>query len=84
MYKRQVYQIARNGERTTAQRIEVQAGAVANGFVEITAGLDAGDRIVASGLNRIQPGAAVTVGQPNGAGATRAAQPSAPQKAAAS
>lgn len=79
-----VYQIARNGERTTAQRIEVQAGAVANGFVEITAGLDAGDRIVASGLNRIQPGAAVTVGEPNGGGATRAAQASAPQKAAAS
>ncbi|WP_122465444.1 MULTISPECIES: efflux RND transporter periplasmic adaptor subunit [Brevundimonas] len=79
-----VYQIARNGEAATAQRMEVQAGAVSDGFVEISSGLDAGDQVVAAGLNRIQPGAAVTVGQPPAAGQTRTAQTAAPQKAAAS
>lgn len=62
-----VFRIARQGEgenaRATAQRVEVRAGAVAGGFVEIVSGLNPGDRVVASGLNRIQPGAAVTVAQ---------------------
>ena len=77
-----VYRIARNGDQATAQRIEVQAGAVADGFVEVSSGLEAGDRIVASGLNRLQPGAAVTVADP--ATATRTAQAPAPAKSASS
>ena len=56
-----VYRIASDGERSTAQRIEVQTGAVEGGMVEILQGLDAGDRVIGSGLNRIQPGAAVQV-----------------------
>lgn len=56
-----VYRIA-NGERgSVAQRVEVETGAVEGGFVEILSGLDPGDRVVGSGLNRIQPGAPVTV-----------------------
>jgi membrane fusion protein (multidrug efflux system) len=65
------------GERgSTAQRVQVEAGAVEGGFVEILSGLDAGDRLVGSGLNRIQPGAPVTpAGQ--GRGRSGAAAPAA-------
>ena len=57
-----VYRIARGEKGATAQRVEVQTGTVEGGFVEILSGLDNNDRVVASGLNRIQPGAPVTVG----------------------
>ena len=57
-----VYRIARGEKGMTAQRVEVQTGAVEGGFVEVLSGLDNNDRVVASGLNRIQPGAPVTVG----------------------
>lgn len=75
-----VYRIARGENGMTAQRVEVQAGAVEGGFVEILSGLDNNDRVVASGLNRIQPGAPVTVGggpasQKGGASAAQAARP---------
>ena len=74
-----VYRIARGENGMTAQRVEVQAGAVEGGFVEILSGLDNNDRVVASGLNRIQPGAPVTVGggpasQKGGASAAQAAR----------
>ena len=62
-----VYRIARGETGTTAQRVEVQTGAVESGFVEIVSGLGNNDRIVASGLNRIQPGAPVRVAE-QGAG----------------
>lgn len=78
-----VYRIARGETGTTAQRVEVQTGAVESGFVEIVSGLGNNDRIVASGLNRIQPGAPVTVegaeGQQRGAPAKGGAR--APQAA---
>lgn len=64
-----VYRIARGETGTTAQRVEVQTGAVEGGYVEILSGLDNNDHVVASGLNRIQPGAPVSVG--GGAGATK-------------
>ena len=57
-----VYRIARGEKGTTAQRVEVQTGAVEGGYVEILSGLDNNDHVVASGLNRIQPGAPVSVG----------------------
>jgi membrane fusion protein (multidrug efflux system) len=61
-----VYRIA-NGERgTVAQRVEVETGAVEGGFVEILTGLSNGDRVVGSGLNRIQPNAPVRVGGAGG------------------
>jgi membrane fusion protein (multidrug efflux system) len=56
-----VYRIAPGERGTTAQRVEVQPGAVEGGFVEILSGLEPGDRIVGSGLNRIQPGSPVQV-----------------------
>jgi membrane fusion protein (multidrug efflux system) len=64
-----VYRIARGETGTTSQRVEVQTGAVEGGYVEILSGLDNNDHVVASGLNRIQPGAPVSVG--GGAGATK-------------
>ena len=55
-----VYRVV-DGERgQIAQRVEVEAGVVEGGYVEILSGLDAGETVVASGLNRIQPGAPVT------------------------
>ena len=36
-------------------------GAVENGFVEILSGVEVGEHIVGSGLNRIQPGAPISV-----------------------
>ena len=64
-----VYRIARGERGSTAQRVEVETGSVEGGFVEILSGLSLGDRIVGSGLNRIQPGASVrTAGQGGGQG----------------
>ena len=75
-----VFRIAPGERGLTAQRIGVETGAVENGFVEVLSGLNAGDRIVASGLNRIQPGAPVTVAA--GAGAAAPAGPARPAGAA--
>ncbi len=77
-----VYRIARGENGSTAQRVEVEAGAVEGGFVEILSGLNAGDRIVASGLNRIQPNAPVTVAGAGNAGGARQGAAVAPQGAA--
>lgn len=77
-----VYRIARGENGSTAQRVEVEAGAVEGGFVEILSGLNAGDRIVASGLNRIQPNAPITVAGSGNAGSARQGAAVAPQGAA--
>lgn len=77
-----VYRIARGENGSTAQRVEIEAGAVEGGFVEILSGLNAGDRIVASGLNRIQPNAPVTVAGAGNAGGGRQGAATAPQGAA--
>lgn len=70
-----VYRIARGDRGLSAQRVEVGTGAVEGGFVEILSGLNPGDRIVGSGLNRIQPGAPISVegeaAAPAAKGATR-------------
>ena len=81
-----VYRIARGERGSTAQRVEVETGSVEGGFVEIISGLNIGDRIVGSGLNRIQPGAPVRVaGQGGGRGDARGqrARPGAPAEGAA-
>ena len=67
-----VYRIARGENGTTAQRVEIQAGAVEGGYVEVLSGLDSNDRVVASGLNRIQPGAPVRVGAATDKGGQKA------------
>ncbi len=56
-----VYRIMPAEGGRIAQRVEVETGVVEDGYVEILSGLDAGETVVASGLNRIQPGAPVTV-----------------------
>ncbi len=74
-----VYRIAGGEGGSTAQRVEVETGVVENGFVEIVSGLRAGERVVGSGLNRIQPNSPVTVA---GAGAPPAAAGAAARSAA--
>lgn len=71
-----VYRIAAGERGSTAQRVTVETGAVENGFVEIVSGLSANERVVGSGLNRIQPNAPITVAGAGGArgGASPAAQ----------
>ncbi|CAN5312493.1 efflux RND transporter periplasmic adaptor subunit [soil metagenome] len=82
-----VYRITPGARGTTAQRVEVETGAVEGGFVEIVSGLAVGDKVVGSGLNRIQPNAPVTVagagrGGARGAGSARpAGAPAAAQAA---
>ena len=70
-----VFRIARGEQGSTAQRIEIEPGVVENGFVEILSGVETGDRLVGSGLNRIQPGAPVSPvgegGAPNQGAASR-------------
>jgi membrane fusion protein (multidrug efflux system) len=64
-----VYRITAGQKGSTAQRVEVETGAVEGGFVEIVSGLAVGDKVVGGGLNRIQPNAPVTVaGQGRGQG----------------
>ena len=75
-----VYRIASGERGSTAQRVTVETGAVENGFVEIVSGLSANDRVVGSGLNRIQPNAPITVA---GAGGARPAAQGAAQAPAA-
>lgn len=74
-----VYRIAPGERGSVAQRVTVQTGAVEGGFVEIVSGLANSDRVVGSGLNRIQPNSPVTVAQ---AAATSAAPAGAPRAAA--
>ncbi len=66
-----VYRITPGERGSTAQRVEVETGAVEGGFVEIVSGLAVGDKVVGSGLNRIQPNAPVQVA---GAGGARGGQ----------
>jgi membrane fusion protein, multidrug efflux system len=56
------YKLVSQGGRTIAQRTTVRRGVNEAGFVEILEGLQVGDRVVATGLNRIQPNAAVCTG----------------------
>jgi len=65
-----VYRVAGEGDEARAQRILVETGAVEGGFIELLGGVGPGDRIVAGGLNRLQPGAPVRV-QGQGGGERR-------------
>ncbi len=57
-----VFVITPRGGGASARKQAVQTGSTAGGFVEITGGLQAGDKVVADGLNRIQDGQPVQVG----------------------
>jgi membrane fusion protein (multidrug efflux system) len=56
-----VYVLTQNGPRTTAEQRPVLTGLRQDGFVEITEGVKPGDRLVADGLNKIQPGQPVSI-----------------------
>jgi membrane fusion protein (multidrug efflux system) len=57
-----VFLIAKGPKGQVARRTAVQTGITAEGFIEITSGLKAGDKIVGDGLNRVQDGAPVNPG----------------------
>jgi membrane fusion protein (multidrug efflux system) len=57
-----VFLIAKGPKGQVARRTAVQTGITADGFIEITSGLKAGDKIVGDGLNRVQDGAPVNPG----------------------
>src|SRR5262249_9782695 len=50
-----VFAVTRQGDRTFALQKTVVVGARQGGWIEILGGLSPGERIVADGLNRIQP-----------------------------
>ena len=61
-----VFLVAQQGQRTVADQRPVVTGARQDGFVELKDGVQAGDRIVADGLNKIQTGQPVRVAGPGG------------------
>jgi membrane fusion protein (multidrug efflux system) len=66
-----VYVLHQQGQRTMAEQRPVITGLRQNNMVEITDGLSPGERIVADGLNKIQPGQPVRIAgqRPGGPGA---------------
>lgn len=56
-----VYVLHSQGAKTTTEQRPVVTGLRQDGFVEIKEGVGAGDRIVADGLNKIQPGQPVRI-----------------------
>ncbi|HEY8572439.1 efflux RND transporter periplasmic adaptor subunit [Phenylobacterium sp.] len=56
-----VYVIRQMGQRTMTEQRPVVTGIRQAGFVEIREGVQAGERIVADGLNKVQPGMPVRV-----------------------
>jgi membrane fusion protein (multidrug efflux system) len=71
-----VYVLRQMGDRTMTEQRPVVTGVRQNGFVELKDGVTAGERIVADGLNKVQPGQPVRVvgaGGPGSAGARRPA-----------
>jgi membrane fusion protein (multidrug efflux system) len=59
------------GGGLAAQRRPVETGARQNGLVEIISGLREGERIVAEGLNRVNPNQPVRIAGAEGAGPAR-------------
>lgn len=59
-----VFVVRAAGEGTVAEQRPILPGGRQQGFVEVRDGLKPGERIVADGLNRLQPGQAVRVTAP--------------------
>lgn len=73
-----VYVLQQQGQRTMATQRPIVTGVRQQGFVEIVDGVKAGERLVADGLNKIQPGQPVRVaGGPAGAAPAAASAPGA-------
>ena len=56
-----VFVVAHKGTKTVAEQRVVSTGVRQEGYVEILDGVEAGDKIVADGLNKVQPGQALKV-----------------------
>ena len=56
--------IRQDGERAVAEQRPIVTGTRQQGMVEIRDGVQPGERIVADGLNKIQPGQPIRVGGP--------------------
>jgi membrane fusion protein (multidrug efflux system) len=67
-----VYVLHPQGQHTTVEQRPVITGVRQDGFVEITDGVKAGDKIVADGLNKLQPGQPVRIVGQRPGGATAA------------
>ena len=72
-----VYVLHTVEKRTMAEQRPVRTGVRQNGFVEITDGVKAGEKIVADGLNKVQPGQPVRVVGARPPGASAGARPAA-------
>jgi membrane fusion protein (multidrug efflux system) len=67
-----VFMIRANGQRTVAEQRPIVTGLRQDDLVEVLDGVQAGDRVVADGLNRLQPGQPIRVaGGAGGPGAGR-------------
>ncbi len=75
-----VYVLQSRGQGTMVEQRPVVTGLRQHGFVEITDGAKPGERIVADGLNKIQPGQPVRVA--GAAPAAAGARPASPRPAA--
>ena len=64
-----VYVLHQQGQRTMAEQRPIVTGVRQQGFVEIVEGVKPGERLVADGLNKIQPGQPVRVARGPGVGA---------------
>ncbi|MEX0382502.1 efflux RND transporter periplasmic adaptor subunit [Spiribacter sp. 1M153] len=56
-----VLRINQNDNGLVAERVQIETGEVRDGRVEVTNGLDKGDRVVAAGLVKVRPGQPVTI-----------------------
>jgi membrane fusion protein (multidrug efflux system) len=56
-----VYVLKQNGQRTMAEQRPVVTGVRQQGFVELRDGVQAGERLVADGLHKLQPGQPVRI-----------------------
>jgi membrane fusion protein (multidrug efflux system) len=70
-----VYVLRQDGQRTVAEQRPILSGVRQLGFVEVRDGLQPGERIVADGLNKIQPGQPVRVARAPGAAPAGKAAP---------
>lgn len=77
-----VYVLRQQGERTMAEQRPIVTGVRQQGFVEIVDGVRAGERLVADGLNKIQPGQPVRVAGASGTNGAPGKAPAAPSPAA--
>ncbi|MGA0606778.1 efflux RND transporter periplasmic adaptor subunit [Phenylobacterium sp. VNQ135] len=77
-----VYVIRQAGERTVAEQRPILTGLRQQGLVEIRDGVQAGEKIVADGLNKIQPGQPIRVGGQRPGGGQRPAQGAGAQRPA--